>query len=136
VHRAQKGSNPNTILFFYHASICRICAGQMGQVSLPWQYHSTIIPYLFSIHFSLTLYAHRENAYLILTLPSSLLLYSSTDVTSWKRVSHPSLCCNFLMFLISGLCPKVAVNCALQCYCTVSSSNFLLAFQDNRSVPS
>ena len=108
----------------------------MGQVSLPCQYHSTIIPYSFSIHLSMTLYAHRENACLILTLPSSLLLYSSTDVTSWKRVSHPSLCCNFLMFLISGLCPKVAVNCALQCYCTVSSSNFLLAFQDNRSVPS
>jgi len=88
----------------------------MGQVSLPCQYHSTIIPYSFSIHLSMTLYAHRENACLILTLPSSLLLYSSTDVTSWKRVSHPSLCSNFFsMFLISDLCHKVPVKCALFC---------------------
>ena len=53
----------------------------MRQVSLPCQYHSTIIPYSFSIHLSMTLYAHRENACLILILPSSLLLYSFTPIT-------------------------------------------------------
>jgi hypothetical protein len=105
----------------------------MRQVSLPCQYHSTIIPYSFSIHLSMALYVHRENACLILTLPSSLLLYSSTDVTScFTPITLQQL---FFMFLISGLCPKVAVNCALLCYCAVSSSNFLLVFQDNLSVP-
>ena len=57
-------------------------------------------------------------------------------------MSHPGnvfhthhFAATFLMFLISGLCPKAAMNCALLCYCTVSSSNFLLAFQDNLLVP-
>lgn len=57
-------------------------------------------------------------------------------------MSHPGtmfhthhITATFFTFLNSGLCPKVAVNCALLCCYVVSSSNFLLAFQDKLSVP-
>jgi len=65
------------------------------------------------------------------SFPPSSLPFCSTAAL----MSHPGnvfhthhFAATFLMFLISGLCPKAAVNCALQCYCAVSSSNFLLVF--------
>jgi hypothetical protein len=73
------------------------------------------------------------------SFPPSSLPFCSTAAL----MSHPGsvfhthhFAAIVLMFLISGLCPKAAVNCALLCYCKVGSSNFLPAFQDNLLVPS
>ena len=40
------------------------------------------------------------------------------------------------MFVISGICCKVAENCTLVSYYAANSGNFLPVFQDNLSVPS
>jgi len=125
----------------YHASICRIYAGQHDNDTgfSPCQYHSTIIPYSSSIHLSITLYAYRKwQCQLRKCLPHfhppQPPLFTPTQQ---QQMSQPGsvfhthhFAATFLMFLISGLCPKAAVNCALLCYYVVSSSNFLLAFQD------
>jgi hypothetical protein len=118
---------------------------KMGQVSLPCQYHSTIIPYSFSIHLSVTPYAHRKWQHdLWKCLPHSnpphLPLRPSALQQHWRHILEArftpiTLRQLFFYVLDFRLCPKVAVNCALLCYYAVSSSNFLLAFQNNLSVP-
>jgi hypothetical protein len=117
----------------------------MRQVSLPCQYHSIIIPYSYSIHLSMTLYTHRKwQCHLRKCLPRSHPphppLFPSALQQHWCHILEacftPITLQKFLVFLISGFCPTVAVNCALLCYCAVSSCNFLLAFQDNLLVPS